>query len=215
MGCLSRRKLYIFIFLKCFFLYSEPQFALTGFFFLIKAHDTFHSSDPTEKHLPLNSPEIALVCPPRWMELSPWPLVYANLLTPRGTAKYASHLLLVGVEISTTFLESNLVICSKNLKNTHIFLTECIIILLGIFPKKLIRNTKDVCYTKDDCCSIIKTNKLSVLFSRILNIRVLVYHCSLYSTNICLRATENLIVNKPSTPIHWPLKVYKNQCFQI
>ena len=39
------------------------------------------------------------------------------------------------------------------------FLTEYIITLLGMYLKKTIRNTKEVCYTSDVHCSIMYNRK--------------------------------------------------------
>lgn len=58
----------------------------------------------------------------------------------------------------------------------------------------------------------IKANKLemSILFSRILNIHMLEYHCSFYSTNTYLLGTENLIGNclHPSTAFSGFIKLF-------
>lgn len=119
-------------------------------------------------------------------------------LPARGAAGCASHILLLGVYISAPFQESDLVMHSKNFKNVPTLLTECIITLQGIYLKKIIRSTKEACYTKDDGCTVPKINKLgmSILFSRILNIHMLEYHCSFYSTNIgWLAGAENFIFN--------------------
>ena len=43
LGPLSRRTLHILVFLEYIVLYSEPHFALIGFF-SVKVHDTFHFS---------------------------------------------------------------------------------------------------------------------------------------------------------------------------
>lgn len=46
-----------------------------------------------------------------------------------GTGKCAFHILLVEESINPTFLESSLLVSSKNLKNAHTSLTMCVIIL--------------------------------------------------------------------------------------
>lgn len=53
----------------------------------------------------------------------------------------------------------------------------------------------------DILCMNINKLEMSILFSRILNIHTLEYHCLFSSTNIYLLGTENLIVNRrhPST----------------
>lgn len=47
----------------------------------------------------------------------------------------------------------------RPLKGLISFLTEYIITLLGMYLKKTIRNTKEVCYTRDVHCSIMYNRK--------------------------------------------------------